>query len=91
MSRTHLESLWSDGTELAFRKLSLTMAQRHDSFSDFERTGGLQWSLGPPRRPYPEALREISERDISEAGDGAGLVSGAKLSSICLALSQIWL
>lgn len=87
---THLGLLWSEGTELALRKPSLKMERRHDSFSDLDRTGGPQSSLEPPRSPAPEALRVISERDVSGGADGSGWASGAKLSSmICLALSQI--
>lgn len=89
-TRTHLELVWREGTELALRKPSLTMERRHDSFSDRDRTGGPQSSLEPPRSPAPEALRVISERDVSAGTDRSGWANGAKLSSmICLALSQI--
>ncbi|TNN35455.1 hypothetical protein EYF80_054381 [Liparis tanakae] len=82
--QTHL--LWSEGAELAFRKPSLGTERRHDSFSDFDRTG----APGSPRSSAPEAQSSISEREVSEGPDGSGRASGAKLSSmICLALSQI--
>lgn len=82
--------LWSAGVELAFLKPSLRMERRHDSLSDLDLTGGPPSSLEPPLSPAPEALSASSERDVSEAADGSGRASGAKLSSIiCLALSQI--
>lgn len=82
---THL--LCSTGTEVAFRKLSLTMERRHGSLSDRDRPGGPEPSFDCPLSPAPAALRAVSERDVSDRPVESVLVSGAKLSSrICLAL-----